>query len=291
MSKNYTFKTAALKSTIFNTYKLDAQKILIYPGGEDTSIRINIIDFINSNNENTNQILTNISQILTSHTQNTTLHLNQSLLDIINDYNSNKNSFITKTTGDSYYATISSLSSYVLSSDLEVTLSGYLKSADLSNFVSKTTANTFTETNTFKKSIAAEAGLVSNSDIFVSNGVLTFEDVIDGTVTTRTGASGYQYVTDIPTAFNNGICYDIGEITNNTNLSSIRFSAEGRLVQTCELWFTTSENPPTQHQWPANTYWTDNATGAAPTLIASKNYRIVFRQEPNKIIASIAYLY
>jgi hypothetical protein len=63
------------------------------------------------------------------------------------------------------------------------------------------------------------------------------------------------------------------------------------LVQTCELWFRTSATPSTKHKWPTGIYWIDSATGAAPTLLASKNYRLVFRQEPNKIIASIAYLY
>ena len=159
-------------------------------------------------------------------------------------------------------------------------------------FANKLESNTFTETNTFSKAVTAQNGITaSGGDVLISNGILTFEDLIDGTVVERSGASGYQYIEGIPTSFNNGICYDIGEISNSTNLSVITFSAEGRLVQTCELWFTTPATVPTTHQWPKNIYWIDSATGAAPTLIASKNYRIVFRQEPNKIIASIAYLY
>lgn len=152
--------------------------------------------------------------------------------------------------------------------------------------------NTFTETNTFEKTIIAEDGINATSgDIVVSEGVITFEDLVDGTVVERSGASGYQYVQGIPTSFENGVCYDIGEISDTTNLSNVKFTGEGRLVQTCELWFTTPATPPTAHQWPINIYWIDSATGAAPTLLASKNYRLVFRQEPNKIIASIAYLY
>lgn len=152
--------------------------------------------------------------------------------------------------------------------------------------------NTLTETNTFEKTIIAEDGINATSgDIVVSEGVITFEDLIDGTVVERSGATGYQYVEGIPTSFENGVCYDIGEISNTTNLSNVKFTGEGRLVQTCELWFTTPATAPTTHQWPTNIYWIDSATGAAPTLIASKNYRIVFRQEPKKIIASIAYLY
>ena len=152
--------------------------------------------------------------------------------------------------------------------------------------------NTFTETNTFEKTIIAEDGINATSgDIVVSEGVITFEDLIDGTVVERSGATGYQYVEGMPTSFENGVCYDIGEISNATNLSNVKFTAEGRLVQTCELWFKTPATVPTTHKWPTNIYWIDSATGAAPTLIASKNYRLVFRQEPNKIIASIAYLY
>lgn len=154
------------------------------------------------------------------------------------------------------------------------------------NYVYTDAENVFSSANTF------EAPIHTNN-IVVNGGSLTFTDVIDGTVfdTENPVASGYRYVEGIPTSFNNGICYDIGEISDTTNLKNITFSANGRLIQTCEVWFTTPTTVPTNHQWPANTYWIDNAAGAAPTLLASKNYRIVFRQEPKKVIASIAYLY
>lgn len=132
---------------------------------------------------------------------------------------------------------------------------------------------------------------VTGGNVVISDGVLTFEDLIDGTTIDSNGASGYKYFKGIPASFNNGVCYDIGEMTNNTDLSAIRFSASGKLVQTCEIWFTTSSNAPTGHKWPAGLYWIDSSSGAAPSLLASKNYRIVLRQEPSKIIASIAYLY
>ncbi len=162
--------------------------------------------------------------------------------------------------------------------------------SDVSELQSKNYAYTDAE-NIFSSANTFNAQTTFNNNIVVSNGTLTFEDLIDGTVIENNGASGYRYVEGIPSSFNNGICYDIGEISNTTNLSLITFSAEGRLVQTCELWFTTPATVPTNHQWPANTYWIDNAAGTAPTLLPSKNYRIVFRQEPKKIIASIAYLY
>lgn len=130
----------------------------------------------------------------------------------------------------------------------------------------------------------------ANTVLVSDGGYITFQDGIDGTVIERSGASGYRYNQEIPITFENGVCYDIGTITNETNLTNITFTSVS-LIQTCELWFATSETVPTTHQWPANTYWIDSATGAAPTLLANKNYRIVFRREPNKIIASIAYLY
>ena len=133
----------------------------------------------------------------------------------------------------------------------------------------------------------------TNNIIVEGNGSLTFTDSVNGTIfdTENPMATGYRNVEGIPSSFNNGVCYDIGEISDSTNLKNITFSANGRLIQTCELWFSTSTTVPTNHQWPTNMYWIDSATGAAPTLLPSKNYRIVFRQEPKKIIASIAYMY
>lgn len=136
----------------------------------------------------------------------------------------------------------------------------------------------------------AQSPLVKSNNVLVSGGAVMFEDLIDGTVIDATGATGYLYVNEIPITFENGVCYDIGTITNETNLSNVTFTSEN-LIQTCEIWFKTSATPSTTHKWPNGTYWIDSATGAAPNLLASKNYRIVFRREPDKIIASIAYLY
>ena len=132
----------------------------------------------------------------------------------------------------------------------------------------------------------------TNNVIMDGDGVISFTDP-DGVVTLSDDktVTGYRYFVGMPTQFNNGCIYDIGEISDETNLESIRFSAGGRLVQTCEVWFTTPATVPTKHKWPTGSYWIDSATGAAPTLIASKNYRLVFRNEPKKLIASIAYVY
>lgn len=132
----------------------------------------------------------------------------------------------------------------------------------------------------------------TNNVVMDGDGSITFTDP-DGVVTLTEDktVTGYRYFGGMPTQFNNGCIYDIGEISNDTNFESVRFSAGGRLVQTCEVWFRTPATVPTGYKWPTNLYWIDSATGAAPTLIASKNYRLVFRREPNKLIASIAYLY
>lgn len=158
------------------------------------------------------------------------------------------------------------------------------------------TSNNLTEGFVGKSKITkdkVETPTVNVTEVSIADGgLLTFRDSIDGTVMqTETISSGYRYVQTIPKVFTNGVCYDIGELSDTTNLCHVSFSAEGRLVQTCELWFTTPATLPTNYKWPNNTYWIDSPTGAAPTLIASKNYRVVFRQQPTKIIASIAYVY
>lgn len=135
----------------------------------------------------------------------------------------------------------------------------------------------------------AQSPLVKGNNVLVSGGAVIFEDLIDGTVIDASGATGYLYVIEMPITFENGVCYDIGIISNRTDLSTITFTSEN-LIQTCELWFTTGSTIPTII-WPTGTYWIDSANGTAPTLLANKNYRIVFRREPHKIIASIAYVY
>ena len=132
----------------------------------------------------------------------------------------------------------------------------------------------------------------TQSVYLAEDGMITFADETDGTIfDSVTKTTGYVYTQVTPTTFANSIVYDIGELSNDTNLENITFAGGGKFIQTCELWFSTPATLPTKYKWPKNTYWIDSPTGAAPTLIASKNYRIVFRQEPTKIIASVAYLY
>ena len=253
MSKAYTEQTATLKTVTHDTTVLDSQKILVYPGEGARSERKDILAIIN---ENDDLIKNEVSALDT--------RLDDAEADI-----------------DELVADVAALES--------------------KNYAYTDTPNTFSEENTFEKTVVAQDGMhAMGGDILITNGALTFEDLIDGTVVERSGASGYQYVEGMPTSFNNGVCYDIGEISSTTDLSNVKFTTSidpitqmARLVQTCEVWFTTPATAPTTHQWPYGNdlYWIDSPTGAAPTLIASKNYRIVLRREPKKVIASIAYLY
>lgn len=275
--------------------------------------------------------LTATSTVIASHQTDTSLHVSSSEKEGLTSLISNKDNFanktedttfaksVTVTGGATFDSTITKSNnttsptnttvlnkgenddlyapkSHVSDTSIHTSAADKEALAELVNaapqFAKKTEDNTFTETNTFSKAVTAQNGITaSGGDVVISEGVLTFEDLIDGTVVERSGASGYQYVEGMPTSFENGVCYDIGEISDTTDLTNVKFTGEGRLVQTCELWFNTPATVPTDYTWPANIYWIDSATGAAPTLIASKNYRLVFRQEPNKIIASIAYLY
>lgn len=66
MSKNYTQKTAALKTTTHETRSLDAQQIFIYPGEGDSTSRENILDIISKNDdtlqENIDKVVERVSK-------------------------------------------------------------------------------------------------------------------------------------------------------------------------------------------------------------------------------------
>ncbi len=302
----YTQRTAALRATTLDSNIIDTQRLLIYPGEGDRNERINVAEKLNKNSSFIDNVVVSVNNLeltvdkkieeINSDINNT----NNTIVELAAAVDSNKVNADAKfeeidaviggfdgsvgDLGDSINELSNSLSSLGGSlGELETTV------AELGgkNYAYTDTENTFSSTNTFNDQVTV------NNNVLISDGVLTFEDTIDGTVadTINPSASGYRYIQEIPSSFDNGVCYDIGEISDSTDLSSVRFSAEGRLVQTCELWFTTSATPSTKHKWPTGIYWIDSDTGAAPTLLASKNYRLVFRQEPNKIIASIAYLY
>ena len=158
--------------------------------------------------------------------------------------------------------------------------------------------NTFTTNNTFEQEVQLENGATANNNINVESGniivnkegVLTFSDP-DGTVISSNGVSGYQYIELVPTSFTNGAIYELGLVEGSLNLSAIQFDGiEDKLVQTCEVWFRTGSTLPTI-TWPTGTYWIDKANGVAPTLIANMTYRIVFRNEIIRTVASVGYCY
>lgn len=284
MSKTYTQRTAALRATKINTRIVDAQKLLIYPGDGDKNVRTDVAEVLADHSEKINEtesLISNVAVVVNNLETETVAKFEETDSNI-NNVNTKVDD--NKTAADTKFQEVDSIIDEIEGSVGE--LNTAVNELQERNYAYTDAENTFSNSNTFNEQVTV------NNNVLISNGELTFADLIDGTVIEPNGASGYRYVQGIPTNFNNGICYDIGEITNETDLSNITFSSTtGELVQTCELWFTTSATPPTTHKWPTNIYWIDSATGAAPTLLASKNYRIVFRNEPNKIIASIAYLY
>ena len=158
--------------------------------------------------------------------------------------------------------------------------------------------NTFTANNTFEQEVQLENGATASNNINVESGniivnkegVLTFSDP-DGAVISSNGVSGYQYIELVPTSFTNGAIYELGLVEGSLNLSAIQFDGiEDKLVQTCEVWFKTGSTLPTI-TWPTGTYWIDKANGVAPTLIANMTYRIVFRNEIIRTVASVGYCY
>lgn len=158
--------------------------------------------------------------------------------------------------------------------------------------------NTFTTNNTFEQEVQLENGAIANNNINVESGniivnkegVLTFSDP-DGTVISSNGVSGYQYIELAPTSFTNGAIYELGLVEGSLDLSAIQFDGiEDKIVQTCEVWFRTGSTLPTI-TWPTGTYWIDAKNGVAPTLIANMTYRIVFRNEIIRTVASVGYCY
>ena len=167
-----------------------------------------------------------------------------------------------------------------------------------SKYASLNASNSFTANNTFEQEVQLENGAIANNNINVENGniivnkdgVLTFSDP-DGTVISSNGVSGYQYIELVPTSFTNGAIYELGLVEGSLDLSAIQFDGiEDKLVQTCEVWFRTGSTLPTI-TWPSGTYWIDKANGVAPTLIANMTYRIVFRNEIIRTVASVGYCY
>ena len=159
-----------------------------------------------------------------------------------------------------------------------------------------TADNTLTGYNTFEQKIEADGGLESDGSVVVKSGnvyvnknsSITFLD--DGEVTINNGASGYLYERGIPEILDNGRVYDLGVITQDTDLSGVIFNGDDTIIQTCEIWFTTADIS-YNITWPEGTIWIDYEDGNMPTLYPNMKYRISVRNEITDIVASISYTY
>ena len=159
-----------------------------------------------------------------------------------------------------------------------------------------TADNTLTGYNTFEQKIEAGGGLESDGSVVVKSGnvyvnknsSITFLD--DGEVTINNGASGYLYERGIPEVLDNGRVYDLGVITQDTDLSSVIFNGDDTIIQTCEIWFTTADIS-YNITWPEGTIWIDYEDGSMPSLYSNMKYRISVRNEITDIVASISYTY
>lgn len=159
-----------------------------------------------------------------------------------------------------------------------------------------TADNTLTGYNTFEQKIEADGGLESDGSVVVKSGnvyvnknsSITFLD--DGEVTINNGASGYLYERGIPEVLDNGRVYDLGVITQDTDLSGVIFNGDDTIIQTCEIWFTTADIS-YNITWPEGTIWIDYEDGSMPSLYSNMKYRISVRNEITDIVASISYTY
>lgn len=134
---------------------------------------------------------------------------------------------------------------------------------DLSQYASLTANNTFTgNTNTFTDNLEAS------------------------------GFPGQPYFFDIPTEMMCDVVYDLGVLTEDKDLSNIKFASISTHVQTCEIWFetgTTAYNV----VWPTDAIWIDEINYAQPGRPRINTaYRYAVRCEPSgKLIISKSYSY
>lgn len=94
------------------------------------------------------------------------------------------------------------------------------------------------------------------------------------------------YVTGSICTLRSEMVLDLGELTADTDLSTLNFAESGN-VQTAELWFSTGSTVPTI-TWPTDAVW----VGYTPALSSGMAYRLALRHEPKgKLIISPAYEY
>lgn len=128
-------------------------------------------------------------------------------------------------------------------------------------------------------------------NIFTGNQTITGEL----TVTEDSESSGFPgqpYFFDTPSEMLCDVVYDLGILTENKDLSNVKFADISTHVQTCEIWFETSETVYTV-TWPATSIWPDEIGGIAPAgLMINTAYRYAVRREPNgTFVIAKAYSY
>ena len=97
---------------------------------------------------------------------------------------------------------------------------------------------------------------------------------------------GQNYTTGTARILRPGHILDLGELTVDTDLSTLNFAESGN-VQTAELWLSSGSTVPTI-TWPTDAVW----VGYTPALSSGMAYRLALRHEPKgKLIISPAYEY
>lgn len=120
----------------------------------------------------------------------------------------------------------------------------------------------------------------------ITGDVIITEDI------TSTGFPGQLYFFNTPSKMMCDVVYDLGVLKESKDLSGIRFANISTHVQTCEIWFETSETVYTV-TWPSDSIWPDEIGGIAPAgLMNNTAYRYAVRREPNgTFVITKAYSY
>ena len=255
MNKDYTQSTATLKTVVHDTFLLDAQKIMIYPGEGDKTNRVDLTTLLSDNTA-------------------------------IKDLSDSFEEFVIKT--DASIEEVQDL----ITETTEI-LSNTAKKNESNVFTSTNTfeeVSSFEKHVNFGSSIETDGTVKVNSGdvILNANGSISFDD--DGLVTTPSGAKGYPYSEGIPTILRNGGIYNLGIITEPIDISGIYFDGDDTIIQTCEVWFEQGSTV-NAITWMPDLFWIDTSNGNAPTWLANLRYRVAIRKEIDRLIGSVSYSY
>lgn len=106
-----------------------------------------------------------------------------------------------------------------------------------------------------------------------------------GTGGAMNGLSDLMYSSGQPSSLQGSHVYDLGELTQAVDLSTLAFEPMNSTVQTAELWLSIGSTAYTV-TWPTGAVWVDGE----PELEAVHAYRFAVRQEPNgNLVINLAY--